>query len=393
MFEQIKKNASKWLVVLFCFFLLGISISFIFSQFLSASFNSELKLLENKIVEYDISLYSENESSTREYLLQAISACYSNKVSQSNECIRDIIFYVSNRAGVRETLLAVGELAADDTIFSSCHELTHYVGQAAYAKYGSYSEAFQDGVHVCYGGFYHGVMEGYFMDDSSDLMPFSLEKVAQVVPNLCGEVQDHANEMLFYECLHGLGHGLMFLTEMELPTALDLCDTLTGDHKRAGCYQGVFMENATSTTNPDHVSEWVHTDDPMYPCSLFEGLRAEVCYQYQSTYFLRLVSTPPNNNWIGAGELCMQVPEKQVSGCFVILATGIPSYTNDFEEMHDICTQFPESYYGECVSGVITALGGWYSNQTEPMEQFCEGVQTQYQSVCASSVQDVLNTR
>jgi len=345
------------------------------------------------MVAYNIPLYAEDESSTQEYLLQAVMACYSNEVVQSNECIRDVIFYVSNRAGVRETLMAVGELAANDTIFSSCHEFTHYVGQAAYAKYGSYSEAFQDGVHVCYGGFYHGVMEGFFMDESSDLMPFSLEKVAKVVPNLCGEIKDHPNQMLFSECLHGLGHGLMFLTDMDLPAALDLCDELSGDNKQIGCYQGVFMENATSTTNPDHTSEWVSADDPMYPCSLFEGLRADVCYQYQSTYFLRFVSTPPNNNWVGAGKLCMQVPEKHIPGCFTVLATGIPSTTNDFEKMHDTCLLFPEKYYGECVSGTVTALGGWYSNETQPMEQFCKHVQTQYQEVCADSVKAVLNTR
>lgn len=325
--------------------------------------------------------------------MQAVKRCNLQQDVQLNECIRDVMFYVGNRAGMRDTLLAVGELAADDTIFSSCHELTHYVGQAAYAKYGSYSQAFQDGVHVCYGGFYHGVMEGYFMDESSDLMPFSVQKVAQVVPSLCGEIQDHPNQMLFSECLHGLGHGLMFLTDMQLPIALDLCDELDGDNKRAGCYQGVFMENATSTTNPDHTSEWVRADDPMYPCSLFEGLRADVCYQYQSTYFLRFASKPPNNNWQGAGNLCLQVPEKYVSGCFTILATGIPSTTNDFERMHDICLQFPDLYYGECVSGTITALGGWYSSETEPMKQFCDQVKDRYQEVCTRSIQDVLNTR
>ena len=53
----------------------------------------------------------------------------------------------------------------------------------------------------------------------------------------------YISTFLLYQCVHGLGHGLMIYSRNDLPYSLRICDGLATAWDRNSCTGGVFMQN------------------------------------------------------------------------------------------------------------------------------------------------------
>ena len=84
---------------------------------------------------------------------------------------------------------------------------------------GNVGKAFAEGDPTCGSGYYHGLLQWKLAGVTPD-------KVASVARNACSEPKIRANAYNYYQCVHGLGHGLMLYTRYDLPKALDLCHQL-----------------------------------------------------------------------------------------------------------------------------------------------------------------------
>ncbi len=233
-----------------------------------------------------------NTDAARAKVLASLYDCYDSE--KRNMCLKEIAagFVAHNETDAVFQVMEENQRAA--RVFESCHVFLHFMGQAAYEKYGSVSEAFRHGSHTCFAGFYHGVLEGYFMQNNLlTSNTGSFDAIAKKMPSICTEPQSAGAKRDYNECLHGLGHGLMFATSGDLPQALKLCDALKGADAQ-WCYSGVFMENSTSTTNPDHPSRYLKKDDPLYPCDILDEQYLHTCYILQSMYFAQLA----NGDWV-----------------------------------------------------------------------------------------------
>ena len=143
----------------------------------------------------------------------------------------------------------------------ACHRGVHTVGAAALARYrGNVARTFAEGKSSCGSGYYHGVLERSLVDLKSR-KPAVLAPVART---LCGDASS-MTPWIAYQCLHGLGHGLMIATGLSLPTSLDVCSRLGRWWDRDACRGGVFMENLSSSYGVR--SRWLRDDDPVYPCN------------------------------------------------------------------------------------------------------------------------------
>lgn len=137
------------------------------------------------------------------------------------------VLALQQSAGTERALARLSELAADDNISAVCHALAHDLGHVALAAAdGNVAVALTERDDVCGGGFIHGVIERALGDSAHprrDLLA------------VCAPVQEGT-------CWHGVGHGAMFATGMDVDASLALCDRAPSVDLRVRCGEGVFMQ-------------------------------------------------------------------------------------------------------------------------------------------------------
>ncbi len=146
-------------------------------------------------------------------------------------------------------------------ITSNCHQIGHVIGRAAALKYATLSETYKHGDDFCWSGYYHGATETVAKKIGKDKLLSKITTVCQDFYKAGKYSFDH------YNCVHGMGHGVMAVENGELFTALKLCDGYTDNWERQSCYGGVFMENVMNEINPGKRSSYLKQDDPLYPCT------------------------------------------------------------------------------------------------------------------------------
>lgn len=116
---------------------------------------------------------------------------------------------------------------ADTALGGVCHAISHDLGhQALELAGGKPGKALTVRNDVCGGGFTHGVIE--------DALATSTDPGRDLL-EICAPDQDGS-------CFHGVGHGVMFATGLDLARSLDLCDLAPKEILSVRCGEGVFMQ-------------------------------------------------------------------------------------------------------------------------------------------------------
>jgi hypothetical protein len=115
---------------------------------------------------------------------------------------------------------------------SQCHQLMHIVGRTALEKYGDISNTYAHGDQFCWSGYYHGAMEQIAIDKGFDY-------IVKNANSICAPIAAKGKYSFYhYNCVHGLGHGFMFVKDGDLFASLSACDSLTDSWERTSCYGG-----------------------------------------------------------------------------------------------------------------------------------------------------------
>jgi hypothetical protein len=119
-----------------------------------------------------------------------------------------------------------------------CHAIAHDLGhEALQAANGVAAEALAARDDVCGGGYTHGIIE----------MALATSKhPARDLLTICAPSQDGS-------CFHGVGHGLMFATKMNVDRSLDLCGRSPNSTLAGRCAEGVFMQLFSADDGAAHV--------------------------------------------------------------------------------------------------------------------------------------------
>lgn len=195
---------------------------------------------------------------------------------------------------------------ADDFVKSQCHQLAHIVGRTSFEKTGSLEKAYAQGDNFCWSGFYHGAIEQAVKSEGA-------AKIKQDAKSIC---QDFALKQRYsfnhFNCVHGLGHGMMAVSNYNLFDALKLCDNLNDSWEDSSCYGGVFMENVMVASRGDGTSAYFKSDQPLYPCNAVDYTYKEQCYLMQTSYILQ------HNGYDFAKTFseCAQADEAFVDTCY-----------------------------------------------------------------------------
>ena len=295
-------------------------------------------------------------------------------------CFLQAFGNLSYREGPKVALAKfAATIAANPAVEANCHPIAHTIGAGALKRFhGDVGHAIAEGAPTCGSGYYHGVLEW-------KLAGLPESQVAAVARKVCDETRN-TSQFIYYQCVHGLGHGLMLYSRYDLPGALGLCHKLATAYDQVSCTGGVFMENQQSSYG--FHSKWLKNDDLLYPCDSDVVTEQDklYCYLLVTSYVLPKVG----GDWTKVADWCRKSDAAYVATCFQSMgrdASG--SSRQEPKGILAICAQARPDGERECLFGAARDILNNDSSDLRGRE-LCESVPRADRSYCFYGLGSIL---
>jgi hypothetical protein len=210
---------------------------------------------------------------------EAVKSCMNSAAGA--ECLDQLFREALSRHTTRELLQLLQRLEAEDPeLRRDCHPIVHAIGRETFRIKGNIHESFAACDQTCHSGCYHGSVERFLRGDNIYSQIDKHPSTAELRQKAAAACDPNIPLRLRFQCLHGLGHALLFFSRYQLTQSLEVCDVLTEDWSRNSCYGGVFMENVSNAT-PE--SRDLSPTDYHYPCSKLNPKYRGECYVMQTS--------------------------------------------------------------------------------------------------------------
>ena len=235
------------------------------------------------------------------------------------------------------------DIKTNRTVQDSCHRIAHTLGAASLAHYhGDVYKALAHGSFVCWSGYYHGVLE-HALGGVRTKAQF-----AAVARHVCSGKLVRRTTWIAYQCVHGLGHGLMLQSGDNLPFALSVCDKLQTAWDRSSCSGGVFMENINAGSGLSQgTTRWLRKSDLVYPCDLVSSRHKLYCYLMVTSRILQA----NGYDWTKAVQICDRVEKGWVSTCFQSFGRDADGYSVERPSAVLRLCRLTGAHEGDCLYG------------------------------------------
>jgi cytochrome c553 len=292
-------------------------------------------------------------------------------------CFEQAFGNLAYTQGPKHALTVFAEMIETDPTVRVCHRIAHALGAGALAHYdGAVGPAFADGNAVCWSGYYHGILERAFAGVSEEELP-------AVSRRLCSSDQVRKSDFVAYQCVHGLGHGLMIYTNYDLPLALETCDALSTGWDQTSCTGGVFMENLQ--TSYGSRSKWLRDDDPLFPCPTVAERHKLYCYLMVTSRILDVVG----GDWQQTVDWCRKVEEGWVQTCFQSLGRDASGRTlQDPQKIIRICS-LAGDMTDQCLYGAARDITSMDAGARRSAG-FCAATMARYRAACFTAIGTIL---
>jgi cytochrome c553 len=290
------------------------------------------------------------------------------------DCRRQAFGNIAYKEGAKKALdLFEEKQNSDKAVQADCHRIAHWIGAASLLYYhGNVAQALAAGRATCWSGYYHGVVERAFQGTPPG-------KLADKTREICSGDDVRKTTFLAYQCVHGLGHGLMIHTGYDLPFALKTCNQLTTAWDDDSCESGVFMENISSSYGIK--SKWLRDSDLLYPCDSVAQKYKLYCYLIVTSRILEANGF----NWQGAVKTCRKSDKGWVATCFQSLGRDASGNSRqDPDKILEICG-LAGNMERECVYGAARDVT---SNDASPRRSklLCEQADPSLQAYCFEGI-------
>jgi hypothetical protein len=330
-----------------------------------------------------------------------VSACA--KASDKTNCYTEFLMVPASDRRVKIAMGALDAMGAKDAdIKRDGHVYAHAIGIAAAKGAKDVEQPFRECSEAYQSGCYHGVIQAWFAQ---------LDKIEGPETNaLCEPFRKSESERwIRFQCVHGMGHGLMMLYDHDLNKGLAGCDLLSDWWDRQSCYGGAFMENIVNVTNPHHPASMlehhgsmagmedmpgmnhenatkfkaVDPNNQQYPCSIMPERYLRSCYEMQTSVMLY----NNNGNLAGAAKDCDSAPKEYKVTCFASLGRDISAYSEqNHAEAIKMCSSSNPKYLPYCYLGVVKNLIDLDARATSGLS-FCRDIKdVNGKNVCYSAV-------
>jgi cytochrome c553 len=293
------------------------------------------------------------------------------------DCRRQAFGNIAFREGPKAALALFAKKLSEDAVQADCHRIAHTIGAASLQHHhGDVGKALAEGNAICASGYYHGLLEWKLADVPKD-------KVASVARTVCDQTKSTSSSFVYYQCVHGLGHGLMLYTLYDLPGALRLCHRLVTDFDRVSCSGGVFMENQQSSYGI--TSPWLKKDDLLYPCGIVSQSDKTYCYLLVTSQILPRVGW----DWKKTADWCRKSEEGFVGLCFQSYGRDASGNSlQDPAKARDLCAN-AGSGEEECIFGAVRDI-----LNTDPTDlgaaRLCRLAKPAHRSYCAYGIGSIV---
>jgi hypothetical protein len=287
------------------------------------------------------------EIEAKSYGMPDVYLCGANQT-----CMDNISEMMLKTRSAKELLAELDGLGRNDSsVLIQCHPITHSIGRTLYKKLleenKHLADVFKECDHTCHSGCFHGAMERVFfaggIDGEDHVIPQILrEKVHIVYEKFASGL--HGN--LKFQCLHGLGHAIVFFNNYDLIDSLRICDLLSTDWDASSCYGGAFMENVIASNK----SKRYISDDPHFPCNGLEEKYKDACYLMQTSRMLEL-----GLSYRETGEECERTSYRNT--CMTSLGRDASNDARKDPKSATICMELGiETDKNSCINGMVYAL-------------------------------------
>ena len=293
------------------------------------------------------------------------------------DCRRQAFGNIAFREGPKPALALFEEKLGEDAVKADCHRIAHTIGAASLQHHdGDVGTALAEGNGICASGYYHGLLEWKLAD-----VPKT--KVASVARTVCEQTKSTSSSFVYYQCVHGLGHGLMLYTLYDLPGALRLCHRLGTNFDQVSCSGGVFMENQQSSYGI--TSPWLKKNDLLYPCGIVSRSDKTYCYLLVTSQILPRVGW----DWKKAADWCRKSEEGFVELCFQSYGRDVSGNSRqDPAKARELCAN-AGSGEEQCIFGAVRDI-----LNTDPADlraaRLCELAKPAHRSYCAYGIGSIV---
>ncbi|MDP2637397.1 MAG: hypothetical protein Q8P03_02180 [bacterium] len=295
------------------------------------------------------------------------------------DCYEKVFSDFTGNEGVAAAFaLLRAEYPKNAYVQAQCHPLTHVIGNAAATLYPDVSEAYTKGDSFCWSGYYHGVLEGV-------IGRIGYSKLESEMNNICKGLRD-ARPYSFdhYNCVHGLGHGVMAVTNNELFQSLETCDILNDSWETASCWSGAFMENVI-IDNKNHYTKYLRPEEPLYPCNAVGEQYKGTCYLMQTSYMLKVTF----GDFEKVFDLCSQAEQGYRNTCYVSLGRDASGRSlSNVEQTKATCNLGKDfTQRSNCVIGAVKDFISYFHSDIQAKELCASLDGADLQKVCRDTAE------
>jgi hypothetical protein len=295
-------------------------------------------------------------------------------------CVEQAFGNIAFRRGPKAAIALFDRRLAEDD--RGCHRIAHSIGAASLARNdGNVARTFAQGTSSCWSGYYHGVLERSLLAAQA----FTRGSLATIARSLCADTQVRAVTWLAFQCLHGLGHGLMISTGYDLRLALDTCRRLATEGDGEACKGGAFMENLSPMDGGQ--SRWLRDDDPLYPCGAVVESDKYECYKRVTTRILAVIGF----DWERVAEMCASLEPDYVPACFTSFGRDVSAQNGrDPAEITRLC-EVARRYGAErrCISAAAMDVVSNYASG-EPAAALCDATSPRFRGTCYQAIGSIM---
>ena len=298
-------------------------------------------------------------------------------------CYEQAFGNLAYKEGPKAALDKLDELSRTvPVVREDCHPIAHKIGAGGLLKYeGDVGKAFAAGNGTCGSGYYHGLLQWKLAGVKAD-------KVAGVARTACESPEIKSNAFNYYQCDHGLGHGLMLYTAYDLPQALDFCHQLVTEFDKVACSGGVFMENQSSSFGLR--TKWLSTKNLLYPCNskLVQRRDKLYCYLLVTSHILPNVG----GDWKKTADWCRKSDRGWVETCFESYGRDVSGVAGrNPDQIRALCAH-AGSGEKSCLYGAVRDI---LNNDAKDMgaKTLCETVKRRFRSRCFFGIGSILGTQ
>jgi hypothetical protein len=280
--------------------------------------------------------------------IASIKSCM-NSVKPA-ECLDNLFREALKTHSTAEILKLIQRAEFEDPdLRRDCHPVVHAIGRETFRIKGNIHDSFSACDQTCHSGCYHGSVERFLRGDDVYSQIKKHPSAAELKQKAALACDPNVPVRLRFQCLHGLGHALLFFSRYRLAASLDTCDALPDDWSRQSCYGGVFMENVSNAT-PE--TRDLSPTDYHYPCNrVAERYRGE-CYVMQTSRMTEMGLSPEE-----IFKECEKAGEHKTA-CALSLGRDLSNFVRagEFQSTARKCESASGESRSACMRGAVYAL-------------------------------------